>query len=118
LTPDLIKNGLKVADEFGAAVAAVPTKDTIKLAGNGNLIKETLQRDRLWAAQTPQIFSFDGITRAYKNLTAEVTDDATAVERLGCRVQLYMGDDRNIKVTTPEDLALARVIAREWKQKN
>jgi len=118
LTPDLIKNGLKVADEFGAAVAAVPTKDTIKLAGNGNLIKETLQRDRLWAAQTPQIFSFDGITRAYKNLTTEVTDDATAVERLGCRVQLYMGDHRNIKVTTPEDLALARVIAREWKQKN
>lgn len=118
LTPDLIKNGLKVADEFGAAVAAVPTKDTIKVAGNGNLIKETLQRDRLWAAQTPQIFSFDGITRAYKNLTAEVTDDATAVERLGCRVQLYMGDHRNIKVTTPEDLALARVIAREWKQKN
>jgi 2-C-methyl-D-erythritol 4-phosphate cytidylyltransferase len=118
LTPDLIKNGLKVAGEFGAAVAAVPTKDTIKLAGNGNLIKETLQRDRLWAAQTPQIFSFDGITRAYKNLTTEVTDDATAVERLGCRVQLYMGDHRNIKVTTPEDLALARVIAREWKQKN
>lgn len=118
LTPDLIENGLKVADEFGAAVAAVPTKDTIKLAGNGNLIKETLQRDRLWAAQTPQIFSFDIISRAYENLTTEVTDDAAAVERLAYKVHLYLGDYKNIKVTTPEDLALARVIAREWKQKN
>jgi 2-C-methyl-D-erythritol 4-phosphate cytidylyltransferase len=118
LTPDLIENGLKVADEFGAAVAAVPTKDTIKLAGNGNLIKETLQRDRLWAAQTPQIFSFDIISRAYENLTIEVTDDAAAVERLGYKVHLYLGDNKNIKVTTPEDLALARVIAREWKQKD
>ncbi len=118
LTPDLIENGLKVADEFGAAVAAVPTKDTIKLAGNGNLIKETLQRDRLWVAQTPQIFSFDIISRAYENLTTEVTDDAAAVERLAYKVHLYLGDNKNIKVTTPEDLALARVIAREWKQKN
>jgi 2-C-methyl-D-erythritol 4-phosphate cytidylyltransferase len=118
LTPDLIENGLKVADEFGAAVAAVPTKDTIKLVGNGNLIKETLQRDRLWAAQTPQIFSFDIISRAYENLTTEVTDDAAAVERLAYKVHLYLGDNKNIKVTTPEDLALARVIAREWKQKN
>jgi 2-C-methyl-D-erythritol 4-phosphate cytidylyltransferase len=118
LTPDLIKNGLKVADEFGAAVSAVPTRDTIKLAGSGNLIKETLQRDRLWAAQTPQIFSFDIISRAYENLTTEVTDDAAAAERLGYKVHLYLGDNKNIKVTTPEDLALARVIAREWKQKD
>ena len=73
---------------------------------------ETLQRNRLWAAQTPQIFNFDIITRAYNNLAIEVTDDAAAVERLGCRVQLYMGDYRNIKVTTAEDLALARVIAK------
>jgi 2-C-methyl-D-erythritol 4-phosphate cytidylyltransferase len=118
LTPNLIKDGLKIVGGTGAAVAAVPVKDTIKLADSENLIKETLQRDRLWAAQTPQIFSFDVITRAYENLAAEVTDDATAVEHLGYKVKLYMGDYKNIKVTTPEDLALARIIAGEWKEKN
>jgi 2-C-methyl-D-erythritol 4-phosphate cytidylyltransferase len=118
LTLNLIEDGLKMAEQFGAAVAAVPVKDTIKLADSEKLIKETLQRDRLWVAQTPQIFSFDMITRAYESLTAEVTDDATAVERLGYKVQLYMGDYKNVKVTTPEDLVLARIIAREWKQRN
>ena len=112
LTPDLIEDGLKIVEEIGAAVAAVPVKDTIKLATDGRLIGATLQRDRLWAAQTPQIFNFDMITRAYDNLAAEVTDDATTVERLGYKVQLYMGDYRNIKVTTAEDLALARIIAK------
>jgi 2-C-methyl-D-erythritol 4-phosphate cytidylyltransferase len=118
LTPDLVENGLKMAGEFGAAVAAVPVKDTVKLADSRDLIKETLQRDRLWAAQTPQTFSLDIITKGYENLTTEVTDDAAAVERLGYKVHLYMGDNKNIKVTTPEDLALARIIAREWKRKN
>ena len=112
LTPDLIEDGLKIVEEIGAAVAAVPVKDTIKLATDGRLIGATLQRDRLWAAQTPQIFNFDMITRACDNLAAEVTDDATTVERLGYKVQLYMGDYRNIKVTTAEDLALARIIAK------
>jgi 2-C-methyl-D-erythritol 4-phosphate cytidylyltransferase len=112
LTPDLIEDGLKIAEETGAAVAAVPVKDTIKLANSEKLIKETLQRDKLWATQTPQIFSFDMVTKAYENLATEVTDDATAVERVGHKVKLYMGDYRNIKVTTPEDLALARIIAK------
>ena len=112
LTLNLIKEGLEMVGETGAAVAAVPVKDTIKLAAEGRLVEETLQRDKLWAAQTPQIFSFDVIVRAYEDLAAEVTDDATAVERLGHKVQLYMGDYKNIKVTTTEDLALARIIAK------
>jgi 2-C-methyl-D-erythritol 4-phosphate cytidylyltransferase len=118
LTPDLIEDGLRTARDTGAAIAAVPVKNTIKLARGKNLVKETLKRDRLWAAQTPQIFSLDIITRAYEDLTTEVTDDSTAVERLGHVVRLYMGDYRNIKVTTREDLALARIIAGEWKEKN
>jgi 2-C-methyl-D-erythritol 4-phosphate cytidylyltransferase len=112
LTLDLIEDGLKIVEEIGAAVAAVPVKDTIKLAADGELIGETLRRDRLWAAQTPQIFSLDMITKAYEKLATEVTDDAAAVERLGHKVQLYMGDYKNIKVTTTEDLALARIIAK------
>jgi 2-C-methyl-D-erythritol 4-phosphate cytidylyltransferase len=118
LTSDLIEDGLKIVEDTGAAVAAVPVKDTVKLADGERLIGKTLQRDGLWAAQTPQIFSFDVITRAYESLSTEVTDDATAVEHLGYKVKLYMGDYKNIKVTTAEDLALARIIAREWKEKN
>ena len=116
LTSDLIEGGLKIVKETGAAVAAVPVKDTIKRTADEELIRETLERDRLWAAQTPQTFSFDLITRAYENLAAEITDDATAVERMGHKVRIYMGDYKNIKVTTTEDLVLARTIAEEWKK--
>ena len=112
LTLDLIRNGVEVAMEAGAAVAAVPVKETIKLADDDGLIEETLQRRKLWIAQTPQIFSFDVITKAYEELTTEITDDAAAVEQLGYKVKLYVGAYSNIKVTTPEDLELARIIAQ------
>ena len=118
LTLDLIENGLQIVRKVEAAVAAVPVKDTIKLASAEKLVRKTLRRDRLWAVQTPQIFGFDVIAKAYEGLTTDITDDAAAVERLGHEVQLYVGDYRNIKVTTIEDLALARIIAREWKEKN
>ena len=111
LTLALIENGFLLAGRTGAAVAAVPVKDTIKLVGDDRLIGTTLQRDRLWAAQTPQIFSLDVITRAYESLAAEVTDDGAAVELLGSEVHLYMGDHSNIKVTCPGDMSLARIIA-------
>ena len=112
LTLNLIEQGLDAVGETGAAVAAVPVKDTIKLAADQRLVERTLQRNRLWAAQTPQIFSFDMITTAYENVRTEITDDAAAIERLGYKVKLYMGDYKNIKVTTGEDLALSHIIAQ------
>jgi len=112
LTVDLIRRGLEAARETGAAIAGVPVKDTIKLANEAGLITETPQRDRLWTAQTPQIFKADIITEAYNKLTTEITDDAAAVERLGYKVKLYLGAYNNIKVATPEDLALAEAIAQ------
>ena len=112
LTLDLIQKGLEAAVETGAAIAAVPVKDTIKLADDAGLITETPQRDKLWTAQTPQIFRFGIITEAYQKVTNEVTDDASAVERLGYKVKLYLGAYNNIKVATPEDLALAKIIAQ------
>ena len=112
LTCELIQRGLEAAMETGAAVAAVPVNDTIKLANDTGTVAKTLQRNKLWATQTPQVFRSDIITRAYQELRTEVTDDATAVERLGYRVRLYMGAHNNIKVTTPEDLTLAGVIAQ------
>ena len=110
VTVDLIDRGLEAARETGAAVAAVPVTDTIKVAGNDRIVHQTPPRRNLWAVQTPQVFRFDIITEAYRRAKGEVTDDASLVEQLGYRVKLYMGSYDNIKVTTPDDLALAEVL--------
>ena len=112
LTPNLIQNGLDTAQETMAATAAVPVKDTIKLGDDDGVVRETLPRQWLWAVQTPQVFHFDIISKAHERIKDEVTDDASLVERLGYKVKLYMGSYDNIKVTTPEDLALAEIIVR------
>ena len=110
ITEDLIEQGLEAAQETGAAVAAVPVTDTIKVAGDDQIVQGTPPRRSLWAVQTPQVFRFDIISEAYHQLKYEVTDDAVAVERRGYRVKLYMGSYVNIKITTPDDLALAEVL--------
>jgi 2-C-methyl-D-erythritol 4-phosphate cytidylyltransferase len=112
LTVDLLDSGLEAARTTGAAAAAIPVRDTIKLSDNDGIVKETFQRNHLWAVQTPQIFRFDLITQAYKQIKDDVTDDASLVERLGGRVKLYLGSYRNIKITTPEDLVLAEILAK------
>jgi 2-C-methyl-D-erythritol 4-phosphate cytidylyltransferase len=113
VTVDLIEQGLKAAKETGAAVAAVPMKDTIKVVDRNELVTETLPRQKLRAIQTPQVFNLDIIKKAYQRLSDDVTDDASLVERLGYKVKLYPGSYDNIKVTTPEDLALAETILKK-----
>ena len=113
LTSALLEQGLAGAQETGAAVAAVPVTDTIKRVGEDLMVVDTPRRDRLWAAQTPQVFRRDILQRAYQNAGDEATDDASLVERLGLPVRLYMGSYDNIKVTGPQDLALARVLLDE-----
>jgi 2-C-methyl-D-erythritol 4-phosphate cytidylyltransferase len=108
----LIRRGLEAAEETGAAVAAIPVIDTIKLAGEDRLVRETPPRECLWAVQTPQVFRYGLITEAYRRLDGEVTDDAAAVERLGGRVRLYPGAYDNIKITAPLDLEIAEVLWR------
>ncbi len=110
LTEDLIRRGLTEAKETGAAAAAVPVTDTIKVAGDDRLVQQTPPRHNLWAVQTPQVFRFDIIAEAYRQAKQEVTDDATLVEQLGYRVKLYMGSYDNIKITTADDLILAEVL--------
>ncbi len=110
VTVDLIDRGLEAAKETGAAVAAVPITDTIKVAGNDRFVQQTLLRHNLWAAQTPQVFQFDIIAEAYRQTKGEATDDASLIEQLGYRVKIYMGSYDNIKITTPDDLALAEVL--------
>jgi 2-C-methyl-D-erythritol 4-phosphate cytidylyltransferase len=111
LTSDLIRDGLAAAKGTGAAVAAVPVKDTIKICNSDLMVRETLNRQELWAVQTPQVFRFGIIAKAHEQIKGDVTDDASMVEQMGYKVKLYMGSYGNIKITTAEDLALAEVIA-------
>jgi 2-C-methyl-D-erythritol 4-phosphate cytidylyltransferase len=112
LTVELVERGLEEARQTGAAIAAVPLKETVKVVDSEGVIASTPRRENLWAAQTPQIFRFDLITEAHRMVNGEVTDDASLVEALGHKVKVYMGSYDNIKVTTPEDLALAETILR------
>jgi 2-C-methyl-D-erythritol 4-phosphate cytidylyltransferase len=117
LTVDLIERGVVVARDIGAAIAAVPVKDTVKMVESANLIERTPSRSHLWAAQTPQIFQRAQLLQAYQDAgPVDVTDDAELIERLGLPVAVYMGSYENIKVTTPEDLWLARAIARQRRR--
>jgi 2-C-methyl-D-erythritol 4-phosphate cytidylyltransferase len=108
VTSTTLEAGLQAAQTHQAAIAAVPVKDTIKQVQHG-LVSSTLERAQLWAVQTPQVFSFTLIHRAYQDIgtQAEMTDDATLLERLGHRVAVFEGAYTNIKITTPEDLLLA-----------
>jgi 2-C-methyl-D-erythritol 4-phosphate cytidylyltransferase len=107
---------LVAADRDSAAVFAVSPKETIKLSVDGRTVHDTLNRDTLWIAQTPQAFRFDLLYRAFQRARARNftgTDDASLAERLGVKVRLVKGRYENIKITTPEDLEIARVILRQ-----
>ncbi|HMV47011.1 MAG TPA: 2-C-methyl-D-erythritol 4-phosphate cytidylyltransferase [Blastocatellia bacterium] len=100
------------AHEIGAAILALPATDTIKEVENG-LIERTLDRRRIWRAQTPQAFHYDLLMRANREARAAnlpsalTTDDSLLVERLGVPVAVVEGSPNNLKITTPEDLILA-----------
>jgi 2-C-methyl-D-erythritol 4-phosphate cytidylyltransferase len=112
LTGRLIEDGIQAEIETGAAAAAVEVKDTVKQVDDSGIVTRTLQRNRLRAIQTPQVFRFDLLKKAYELISGEFTDDSGVVERAGYRVKLYPGEYENIKITTPEDLMLAEIIAK------
>lgn len=106
------------AAQTGAAAPAIPVQDTVKVAYNG-VVDHTPDRATLFAVQTPQVFDADLIRGALAKAlldNAPLTDDCSAVERLGMPVTLVEGDRNNIKLTTPADLAVARVILEGWNQ--
>jgi 2-C-methyl-D-erythritol 4-phosphate cytidylyltransferase len=113
VTVDLIERGLEAAKDTGAAVAAVPVTDTIKAVGDGEIVNKTLSRQNLRAIQTPQVFRTDVIKDTYKSVRGDVTDDAALVEKAGYKVKLYMGAYGNIKITTPDDLAVAEALLKK-----
>ena len=118
ITPQLIEAGLREARQTGAASVAVPARDTVKrLAPGGKL--QTLPREEIWLAQTPQIFEFSLLCRAHQKASQEKftgTDDASLVERLGQAVSLVPGNCGNIKITTPEDLTIAETLIKKGEK--
>lgn len=115
LDQGVLQRGLTAVEEYGAAVAGVPVKDTIKLVSPQGRVTDTPDRDRLWAAQTPQLFEYALLWDAHQRCTQPVTDDAAMVESLGHPVQMFLGSYENLKVTTPGDLAVAETFLRSLK---
>ncbi|KAF0133131.1 MAG: 2-C-methyl-D-erythritol 4-phosphate cytidylyltransferase [Candidatus Saganbacteria bacterium] len=112
ITPDIIEKAISDAKIYGAAVVGVPIKDTLKRVDKDLMVCDTVDRSIIWQAQTPQVFKYEIITRAYKNAKSKATDDSKLVEDLGIKVKMVMGLYENIKITTPEDLIAAEAIIR------
>ncbi len=110
---DLVRRVLLAAKKSGAAISATPLKQTLKRAGKNLFVSKTPERKLLWEAQTPQVFEKKMITDAYRVPASRgATDDASLVEKLGHKVKIVKGSSRNIKITTPEDLALAEILMK------
>jgi 2-C-methyl-D-erythritol 4-phosphate cytidylyltransferase len=110
VTPKVIEDGLLTAVAVGAATAAVPVVDTIKVVTDDGHVVETVDRRTIAAIQTPQIFRRDLLERAHDEVGVDVTDDSSMLESQGIAVEVFMGDRANIKVTTPEDLIIAEAL--------
>jgi 2-C-methyl-D-erythritol 4-phosphate cytidylyltransferase len=118
VTPELTDRVIDAAKRCGAAAPAIPVKDTIKEVRDGGAVERTVDRSSLRAVQTPQVFDASLLKAALQDAVENripVTDDCSAVERLGKVVFLVDGDEANLKITTPVDLILAEAIlqARE-----
>ncbi len=117
VTEEMIQRGYEAVKRTNACVMGMPSKDTVKLADPSGYIKETPDRKIVWNIQTPQIFSYDLIRGAYESISkkdmSNVTDDAMVVEQeTGTKILLVEGSYQNIKITTPEDLAVAEAFLR------
>ena len=116
VTPALIDRVVAAAARTGAAAPAIPVKDTVKTVRVDGTVEQTLDRDHLRAIQTPQVFQADILKAALQSVRegdSYVTDDCSAVERLGKVVYLVEGDERNLKITTPVDLIIAEALIQE-----
>ena len=117
ITEEMVQRGYEAVKRTNACVMGMPSKDTVKLADSSGYIKETPDRKIVWNIQTPQIFSYDLIRGAYESIRKKdmtgVTDDAMVVEQeTGTKILLVEGSYQNIKITTPEDLAIAEAFLR------
>jgi len=115
-TPQLLNRCVAALQNCSGLIAAIPVKDTIKVVDETGLIQDTPDRRQLWAAQTPQGFEVQLLKRCHeqgRNSGWKVTDDAALFERCELPVQVVEGEETNLKVTTPVDLAIAEFILRQ-----
>ena len=120
ILPEEIDALVKLAGKTYATAPAVPVSDTVKVADENGLVRETPDRKTLYAVQTPQVFQADilkAALQAARNSDLTITDDCSAVERIGKEVYLTDGNPENIKITTPVDLAVAEAILRRRESK-
>ncbi len=116
INDDIMFRCLEATAEYGASVAAVPVKETIKVANRGLFIDHTPERNLLWRVQTPQVFRYSLLVEAHNKAIKDglsAPDDATLIEKLGHPVKIVMGSYRNVKLTTPDDLLLAETLLNE-----
>ena len=115
-TPELFDRCTDVLVTCPGLIAAIPVKDTIKIVDSQGIIADTPNRSNLWAAQTPQGFEVELLKRCHsqgKELGWSVTDDAALFEKCELPVKIVEGEETNLKVTTPVDLAIAEFILRQ-----
>jgi 2-C-methyl-D-erythritol 4-phosphate cytidylyltransferase len=115
-TPDLFDRCAEAIQHCSGLIAAVAVKDTIKVVDEGGLIQSTPDRSQLWAAQTPQAFDVQMLKQCHeagRRQGWEVTDDAALFEKCGLPVQIVEGEETNLKLTTPIDLAIAEFILQQ-----
>ncbi len=120
ITPEIVNELIKCMEIHNALIVGVPVKDTIKFADKDGYVKDTPKRESLWQVQTPQVFDFNLIKRAYlyimENEIKELTDDSKVIEIFSGNnepVKIYEGYYENIKVTTPEDLIIAEALIKK-----
>ena len=121
ISTEVIQETIKTAREKGGAIAAVPAKNTIKICNEKQEVVETPDRSTLWEVQTPQGFRRDILVRANELAVKDGflgTDDASLVERCGYPVYIVNSDYRNIKITTPEDIVVAKAFLHETAKEN
>lgn len=119
LTQEILERGMKSVRAHKACVIGMPSKDTVKLAGEDGCIQETPDRKRVWTIQTPQIFEYSLIKKAYDIMRlgdmSKVTDDAMVAEQaMNQKIALVQGSYQNIKITTPEDLLIAEAFLKAY----
>ena len=110
LSEAVIARGLDEVLSAGACVAGLPARDTIKRVRPDRTVAETPDREELWTVQTPQLFRRDLVQVALAATDEDATDEAGLVERIGETVRVFEGDVRGFKITTPEDLEIARAL--------
>jgi 2-C-methyl-D-erythritol 4-phosphate cytidylyltransferase len=115
ITRDLLSLTIATAIEAGAAIAAIPSTDTLHIVDENLICRGTYPRDAIWRVQTPQVLPFKILLKAHRDTSSSATDDASLLFDK-CQIKVVLGEQTNIKITTPEDLILANAIISQRKR--